>query len=253
MSINKYFYRARGFYRMNLAGHEFFVNPDDWHFWRTVKQGKWEPSTFHILSQFIKKDSICLDIGAYIGPIALFASRICKKIYCIEPDPYAYEKLLTNIRLNKISNIIPVQCAIHNMNGVINLGCPDGIGKSTTSILTASEKNTFTVESKTIDSFIDTWGIERLDFLKIDAEGSEFFFLPSFKEMLIKWKPTLYLSVHPVLLPKEIRLEKTKEAILNTIDIYDKFYDENLERIDPEILLNENNLNKVCELVCTNE
>ena len=71
--------------------------------------------------------------------------------------------------------------------------------------------------------------------------------------MLINWKPTLYLSVHPYLLPKEIRLEKTKETILNTIDIYEKFYDVNLERIDPEILLNENNLNKNSEIICTNE
>ena len=151
MSIHKYFYRIRGFYHSNIAGHEFLFNPDDWHFWRQVKQGKWEPSTFHILSKFLKKDSICLDIGAYIGPIALYASRICKKVYCIEPDPYAYEKLLTNIRLNKILNIIPVQCAIHSMNGVINLGCPDGLGKSATSALTIGKKNTFTVESKTIN------------------------------------------------------------------------------------------------------
>ncbi len=253
MSINKYFYRIRGYYRTNLAGHEFLVNPDDWHFWRTAKQGKWEPFTFQILSKFLKKDSICLDIGAYIGPIALYASRICKKVYCIEPDPHAYEKLLTNIRLNQIPNIIPVQCAIHNINGVINLGCPDGIGKSTTSILTVSEKNTFTVESKTLDSFIDIWGIDRIDFLKIDVEGAEYMLLPSFKEVLLSWKPTLYLSVHPFLLPKKIRLEKTREAILNTINIYEKFYDVNLERIDPEILLSENNLNKNSEIICTNE
>lgn len=45
----------------------------------------------------------------------------------------------------------------------------------------------------------------------------------------------------------------TKETILNTIDIYEKFYDVNLERIDPEILLNENNLNKNSEIICTNE
>jgi len=253
MSINKYFYRMRGFYHSNIAGHKFLVNPDDWEFWRGVEQGKWEPHTFHILSKFLKKESICLDIGAFIGPIALYASRICKKVYCIEPDPYAYEKLLTNIRLNKIPNIIPVQCAIHSINGNINLGCPDGLGKSGTSILTTSEKNTFSVESKTINSFIDAWGIERIDFLKIDAERAEFSFLPSFKEFLIKWKPTIYLSVHSFLLQKEIRLEKIKKTILNTIEVYDRFYDGNLDRIDPEILLNENHLNTVTEIVCTKE
>ena len=221
--------------------------------WREVKQGKWEPSTFHILSKFLKKDSICLDVGAWIGPIALYASRICKKVYCIEPDPHAYEKLLTNIRLNKIPNIIPVQCAIHSMNGTINLGCPDGLGKSGTSVLTTDNKNTFSVESKTINSFIDAWGIERIDFLKIDAEGAEFSFLPSFKELLIKWRPTLFLSVHSFLLPKEIRLEKTKKTILNTIEVYERFYDKNLNRIDPEILLDKNHLNTDTEIVCTNE
>ena len=63
------------------------------------------------ITKVVKKNEIILDMFAGIGyftiPLAKFSKA--KKIYSIELNPTAYNYLEQNIRLNRLSNIIPIK------------------------------------------------------------------------------------------------------------------------------------------------
>jgi tRNA G37 N-methylase Trm5 len=69
-------------------------------FWTIVNEGRWERETFHIMDRFLKPDWRFVDIGAWIGPTALYAARKCETVDAYECDPVALRELRNNLRLN---------------------------------------------------------------------------------------------------------------------------------------------------------
>jgi tRNA/tmRNA/rRNA uracil-C5-methylase (TrmA/RlmC/RlmD family) len=55
-----------------------------------------------------------IDIGAYVGDTAIyFVLRGARKVIALEPNPFAYQEMLENIKLNGLEDkIIPVNAAL---------------------------------------------------------------------------------------------------------------------------------------------
>lgn len=103
----------------------------------------------------IQEDDIFLDIGANVGGVSLFVSKMVKHVYAVEPVMTAI--LQSNVDLNKINNITVLNEALGskvNWGGVIN----KVTGKSLTEII------------KMCDGHVD--------FLKCDCEGGEWAIKP---------------------------------------------------------------------------
>jgi len=134
--IEKAYYRALGYYPTTIHDLEFRCDPYNAKFWKTVSQGRWEAHTYRILARFLSQDSVYCDIGAWIGPTAIFAARKCKQVFCFEPDILAYEHLLWNIRLNRLHNVIPFNLALTDNNGIRPMASFGGkLGDGMTSLL----------------------------------------------------------------------------------------------------------------------
>lgn len=71
-------------------------------FWDSVINGMWEPDTFRLIRavHLARPNGIHLDIGAWVGPTALFAAHFAARVVALEPDPRAFSELLANIQLN---------------------------------------------------------------------------------------------------------------------------------------------------------
>ncbi|EDQ85629.1 uncharacterized protein MONBRDRAFT_29030 [Monosiga brevicollis MX1] len=65
--------------------------------------GQWEPQSFAILKEYVREDSLVLDIGAWLGPLALYALAVApgSRVLAVEPDPVARQLLADNLRLNR--------------------------------------------------------------------------------------------------------------------------------------------------------
>ncbi len=61
-----------------------------YNFW-LEKYSSWEPGTFKVLDQYLSKDKDYLDIGAWVGPTAIYGSFISRKVVAVEPDPVAHK------------------------------------------------------------------------------------------------------------------------------------------------------------------
>jgi FkbM family methyltransferase len=125
-----------------------------------------------------KSPQIIIDAGANIGLASVFFSNKFpdSKIFAIEPEESNLEVLKRNIAPYK--NIISISGALWNENKKISLVDP-GVGKwgFTTKEIDNIEKKSEgilqEVQGITLDKIMEDYGIEKIDILKVDIEGSE--------------------------------------------------------------------------------
>ena len=79
----------------------FYVAPGNrGKYWDRVNAGEWEPGTFQFFEDVITPDTHVFDVGAWIGPTALFAVQLGASCTAFEPDPVAYAALEANVAEN---------------------------------------------------------------------------------------------------------------------------------------------------------
>jgi FkbM family methyltransferase len=231
-------FRAVGYYPVAMRGIRLRGDPYHIAFWNEVNRNTWEPRTFDILSEFIDRESIFVDVGSWIGPTAMFAAKRASRVYCLEPDPFAYECLLRNIRMNRLWNVIPFHFALGSANGPRRMAIFGGqLGNSRTSFLASGESKE-QIETACIrwSSWIDLAGIEQVTFLKMDIEGGEFEVLPTMRDYLRSEKPIVHLSLHaPLLSPAE--REAGVVEVAEIMKVYGRCYDEDRRPIDTRAVI----------------
>jgi len=237
--IHKAFFRARGSYPARLGGKAVRVDPDHMGFWQATTSNTWEPDMLRVLARYLTPQTIYYDIGAWIGPTALYAAGFCKKVVCFEPDPVAYQYLLWNLRLNAARNILPLNIALADRDSAMPMSSMGVLGDSMATLLT-SEARPATAEVLALSwkTWLNLGIAEEPDFMKIDIEGSEFSLLPTLNDYLQAHKPTLFLSTHTPFLEAHQRVEEMTK-VLNVMALYKKCLNDKLEPVDPHSLLSD--------------
>ena len=175
-------------------------------FWRRLSAGEWEPHTFQILDRFVSRETTYLDVGAWIGPTALYAAQRAKRAVAFEPDPLAFKELVLNAGLNpQISNLRTCELFIGTGSGTVRIGSEKGLGNSTTSSLFPQSEQSCIARTIRLDEFVASERLEPPFFIKIDAEGAEFDILPQMAAFIAKYKPVVCLSLHAFFLDKVLR------------------------------------------------
>lgn len=210
---------------IEISGVQFNVDEqtglyDNWDFWGLVKNNKWEPDIFKVLNLILSKDKTFVDIGAWIGPVSLYGAQLAKHVYSIEPDPIAYNKLITNLSVNPNINITPFQLAIANTNGTIMIGSNSNMGDSMSGMLW--NNNTIEVFCSTLNDFFKDNDIQDCNFIKMDIEGGEFEVLPHCIDFLRDNRITFHLSLHA---PFFSNIIEYREKIMNKLSIFPYIYD----------------------------
>jgi len=133
------------------------------------------------------RNYVIIDVGSHIGTYSLKSSKAVGntgRVFAIEPNPRNYSLLLKDIKLNKATNIVPIQAAISDSNGEITLHIIDSAWNSGGSFIHSRtlkrdpqrEKyvvDNIKVKTVTLDALIYTLDINRVDILKVDVEGAE--------------------------------------------------------------------------------
>ena len=131
---------------------------------------KWEP-----ISLIPNKCGIVIDLGSNVGYYTIKLSLHDKnsKIIAIEADPKNFEILTKNCKLNNLDNVDLYNVAISDKNGQVELFQSDS-RSGTSSIVSRIDKakNSISVKSLTLDNLLEN-KYHKIDWLKIDVEGSE--------------------------------------------------------------------------------
>lgn len=166
---------------------------------RLILDGVWEPEITNFCLKRIRKGMNILEVGSNIG---WFTTLAGKKIgdnghlYAFEANPNVIHYLTKNVEINGLKSIVTIipkaaynsDCKIQfnalknhiGGSGIINYH-PDHLKEW------QDEVETFKIDAVKIDNLKE---IKKIDFIKIDAEGSELFVMEGMQK-LIKNNPNV--------------------------------------------------------------
>lgn len=141
--------------------------------------------TLPLILPLINEGDVVVDAGANIGDTAgPFLKRVgpTGKVYAFEPNPEAFQCLLRNCSTAYCYNTaLSHEAVSYPFQRCEN----EGAGHIT-------NNSTETVQAVTLDSF----KLEKLDFLKIDVEGFEMHVLGGAFETIDRCKPTMLIEIN---------------------------------------------------------
>ncbi len=172
--------------------------------------GAYEPNEFMLLSRVLQPGMTFIDVGANDGLYTLFAAkRVGSKgrVISIEPSDREYGRLMRNIRLNHLANILPLKKAASDREGfgVLRIAEAGHAGQNTLGdfAYAIDQERTEQVSLTTVDKIVEESGIQRADIIKIDAEGAELSVLRGASNTLTRDKPLILFELVEAALVKQ--------------------------------------------------
>ena len=141
--------------------------------------GAFEPATVKVLKRLVKSGDTVLDIGANVGYISLVLAKCVGKngkVFSFEPDSKNFALLNRNIALNPDCYIKPIALAVSDSHQPIRLYHAKFDFNAGAHSMLPSEKHSsdfVEIEATTIDEFVTSHGLKKVDVIKIDIEGAE--------------------------------------------------------------------------------
>lgn len=188
--------------KLSLCGKYMNISPDgNKAIWESMSADQWEQDSLELIADQLSEEDVFIDMGAWAGPIALFAAHYASFVYAIEPDPIVYNQLERNVKLNHSvrDKVVCSPIAISDKNEIKKLFARKTYGQSSSSLLSRilDQQSTLECESLTFSEYIYQNKIKNVNFIKMDIEGSEFFVLPQMLSTLEKLNfPSLLVSFH---------------------------------------------------------
>lgn len=145
-----------------------------------------------VSERYIPKNPIILDIGSNIGNHLVYFSKIsnAKRVYGFEPQKDIFDILDKNILLNKCNaEIKNIALGDKIQNTEIDFFDKKNVGATS-----LKYNNKGTIETSTLDEEFKNLK-EKIDFIKIDVEGFEYFVLKGGQNLLIKHQPIIWIEM----------------------------------------------------------
>lgn len=126
-----------------------------------------------------KENGICIDVGAYVGMWSIKASTKASQVIAIEAAKNNIEWLIENT--DSIKNITCLNYAVSNKDGYEILYI-----NKTSSCNSITSMNGFPVQvpCRKLDTIAKELKLDKVDFVKVDAEGAELKVLQGAEEIL---------------------------------------------------------------------
>ena len=134
-----------------------------------------------LMQQHIKKGDIVLDIGANIGFYTKILSGLVGetgKVYAFEPDKKNFSYLQQNA--GNLKNVELINKAVSDKTGMITLYQSDLLNVDHKTYATEGYVSKTEIECVAMDDFIPN---HKVDFIKIDIQGFEYFAFKGMKEI----------------------------------------------------------------------
>ncbi len=158
------------------SGDYLWVNPEE-HLGKQYDQhGYYEARETGTVKVLSRPGWVALDVGAHVGYYTMQLARWVKpggEVISFEPDPKNFELLVKGLNENKIDNVTAVNMAASDTIGGGRL-YQSKLNNGDHRIWDPGD-NRPSVEIKvtTIDETMSRFGIEKVDFIKMDVQGVE--------------------------------------------------------------------------------
>jgi FkbM family methyltransferase len=168
---------------VEIDGFKYFTDEAD--SLGLVSNKIFEPETLSVLKKLTKPGFRVLDIGANIGFFTIQLSKMIGPegfLIAIEPQKDNFQLLEKNVIANNLNNVRLCNVAVGKAEGIASLYLSDwngGMHRLYESVCCTDELES--VKLTTVDALVSN---DRIDLIKIDIEGYEFFALEGAKKCL---------------------------------------------------------------------
>ena len=170
--------------------------------WSRYYEPGYEADNYNFLREHVQSGMHIIDIGAHLGLFSVASSQLAGengRIVCFEPTPGTYAILAQTLKLNHCGNVIPVQAAVSNKEGLAVFYVSEIAGCNSNSLVKnkpETEAKGYEVKLYTVDSVVQEYSLKP-GLIKIDAEGSELDVLQGGLNTFKQYKPILIVGLHP--------------------------------------------------------
>tara|TARA_B100001250_G_C19411690_1_gene619376 strand:+ start:30 stop:659 length:630 start_codon:yes stop_codon:yes gene_type:complete len=130
---------------------------------------------------------ICIELGSANGIETLIISKLIGnngKIFAVEASPKNYHMLETCIEKNNLNNVVPLNLAVTEKKGKVYIE-EDSVDYIKNNIFAPQKNNSAEVLSLSMDDIIENYNIKKIDYLKVNIEGSEKLMIKGFNKINI--------------------------------------------------------------------
>jgi FkbM family methyltransferase len=152
--------------------------------------GAFEEAEMRFVERLLRPGMTVVDVGAHHGLYTLLAAkRVGRRgrVIACEPSERERARLGKHLRVNRCRNVEVESCALGNERGEAELYLVDGFrdwGNSLRPPAVAEATRSVSVAVRKLDDVLAERGIERVDFIKLDAEGGELAVLEGARRLL---------------------------------------------------------------------
>lgn len=131
--------------------------------------GLMEYKDMSFVLHYLRDNDVFFDVGANVGVYTILASKVKNaKTVSIEPLPNTFDKLVNNININRLTNVVAMNIGLsHEKAKLFFTTNKDTMNR----IATDRDKNTKEVDVETLDNLSSRFGYPKL--IKMDVEGYE--------------------------------------------------------------------------------
>lgn len=155
--------------------------------------GEFSHGETELFESLIKPGMVVVNVGANIGAHAVRLAQLCfpGACYAFEPQRSAWQLLVANAALHSLDNMSPMQCAVSDHNGFVNVPLLDPRARQNFGGLELSDEEPGQVVGCMT---IDNLQLQRLNFLMADVEGMETAVLRGARETIERCLPIIYVE-----------------------------------------------------------
>jgi FkbM family methyltransferase len=203
-------------------------------FWGRFNNCLWEQETIRFYRNNVSPDKEVIDIGGWIGPTMLIAySYNPQKIYVVEADPSNYQILKQNTFNNYLDDKVKLFniCISDKDDEIVSFGYNDENIKNTSTKGIGGTR--VKVKTKTLENFLQTLDMSKINIIKIDTEGGEQYMENGLKYISKYSGIKILFSIHT---PFWTNKTETANMLIKQFENYDVFT-ENEEKITENELM----------------
>jgi FkbM family methyltransferase len=175
------------------------VDPSDYLQLLLYYTGTFEETSLRVMRKCLPAGGVMMDVGANIGLYTLEAAihaGASGRVIAVEAAPCHVDAARANVALNGLRNVTVVHAAAGAAPGHARLAMPSRGNRGEFTLGHSDADLTIDVTVRTLSDIAAEAGIERLDVMKMDIEGSEDAALRGAGALLERFRPTLLVELN---------------------------------------------------------
>ncbi len=161
-----------------------------------------EPIVAQTLLGQLNPGNVFLDLGANIGYYTLSGAQKvgpAGRVISFEPQPQICARLRENVTRNNLQHVTVHELALGEQDGSFTLYIPPaeiGFGHASLSPQEFQNATAVEVQVRRLDDLLLPT-LDRLDVIKLDAEGAELSILRGARQLIEKFQPSIVVELNP--------------------------------------------------------